>query len=119
MMNYSKSKFHDSNRAQGLILVSKNENYQYHIHSQNIVSLKDKEKMEPILLEIQSLSPDGIKRKYRELRRNGDTQHDRGGGIGFYEIAKKCNSIEYNFNKISDDRYYFHIKTIIEANKGK
>ncbi len=119
MMNYSKSLNAEANKAQGLILVSKDDNYNYHIHSQNIVSLADKQKIEPKLLEIQSLDKDGIKKRYRELRKSGQNTHGKGGGIGFYEIAKKCDSIEYDFTKIQEDRYYFHIKTTIETKKEK
>ena len=117
IMNYSKTLNADVNRSQGLILVSKDYNYNYHIHSQNIVSLLDKEKIEPKLLDIQSLDKDGIKKRYRELRKSGQNTHGKGGGIGFYEIAKKCDSIEYNFKKIQKDRFYFHIKTTISTKK--
>ena len=119
IMNYSKTIKDDdtSTCSQGLILVSKDDSYNYHIHSQNILSLADKNKIEPKLLEIQSLDRDGIKKRYRELRRSGQHTHNKGGGIGFYEIAKKCNKIEYNFTKINEDRYEFHIKTTILTKK--
>jgi len=117
MMNYSKSLNPNSEigKTQGLILVSKDKNYNYHIHSQNIVSQDDKEKIEPKLLEIQSLDKDGIKKRYRELRKSGRDTHSRGGGIGFYEIAKKCDAIAYDFTNIQEDRYYFHVKTTINT----
>lgn len=119
MMNYSKSLDAEANKAQGLILVSKDTDFNYHIHSQNIVSLSDKEKIEPKLLEILSLDKDEIKKRYRELRKSGQNTHGKGAGIGFYEIAKKCDSVEYDFKKIQEDRYYFHIKTTILTKKGK
>jgi len=121
MMNYSKSlKGNDESKSsQGLILVSKDSDYNYHIHSQNIVSQADKEKVEPKLLEIQSLDKDGIKKRYRELRKSGKGTHSKGGGIGFYEIAKKCDSIQYDFTPIQDNRCYFHIKTTILTKKVK
>ncbi|MEA3228842.1 MAG: SiaB family protein kinase [Campylobacterota bacterium] len=117
MMNYSKTI--DANNStlkpQGLILVSKSEDFTYYIHSQNIISNEDKEKVAPKLIEIQSLDKSGIKKRYRELRKSGKDTHSKGGGIGFYEIAKKCDKIEYKFTKINEDRYYFHIKTTIET----
>jgi len=119
MMNYSKSLSKDTKKSQGLILVSKDTNYDYHIHSQNIISLEDKEKIEPKLIEIQSLDKEGIKKRYRELRKSGQNTHGKGGGIGFYEIAKKCDSIEYDFTKINEDRYYFHVNTNILTKKVK
>jgi hypothetical protein len=121
MMNYSKS-VHEGDaafRPQGLILVSKSADGNYHIHSQNIVSLQDKDKIEPKLLEIQSLDKEGIKKRYRELRKSGQNTHGQGGGIGFYEIAKRCDSIEYEFKQINEDKFYFHLKTTIITNKGE
>ena len=67
MMNYSKSKDEDCTKVVpgGLIIVSKDmENY--YVHSQNIVSIEDKEKIEPKLIEIQGLDRDGLKKRYRE-----------------------------------------------------
>lgn len=121
MMNYSKSALVDdkSLKQQGLILVSKSENGDYHIHSQNIVSLEDKEKIEPKLIEIQSLDRNEIKKRYRELRKSGRHAHEKGGGIGLYEIAKRCNSIEYEFKAINEDKLYFHIKATIITSKEK
>jgi hypothetical protein len=120
MMNYSKSvDANDSSlMSQGLILVSRDNQNNYHIHSQNIVSLKDKEKIEPKLLEIQSLDREDIKKRYRELRRSGRDKHGKGGGIGFYEIAKRCKSIDFEFKQINEDKFYFHMKTTI-ISKGK
>jgi len=121
MMNYSKSVNPGSEigKAQGLILVSKDKEYNYHIHSQNIISQSDKEKIEPKLLEILSLDKDGIKKRYRELRKSGRDTHSKGGGIGFYEIAKKCDAITYDFTEIQEDRLYFHVKTTINTKKEK
>lgn len=119
MMNYSKSKEKNSNEIvpEGIILVSKDMEGNYSIQSQNVVTLKDKEKIEPKLLNVQSLDNDGLRKQYRELRKSGKNRHEKGGGIGFYEIAKRCDNIEYNFQKINEDRYYFQIKTNINKKR--
>lgn len=122
MMNYSKSAQEDDRDIVpgGLIVVSRDKDFKkYYIHSQNIVSIDDKNKIEPKLLEIQSLDKDGIKQKYKELRRSGANTHGKGGGIGFYEIAKRCDKIDYEFKEINEDKYYFHIKTTISTTKEK
>ena len=122
MMNYSKTR-ELKNRdidSQGIIFVSKDEVGNYFVDSQNIVSIDDKEKIEPKLIEILSLDRDGIKKRYRELRKSGKNTHGKGGGIGFYEIAKRCEKIQYDFKEINEDKYYFHIKTkILINNKDK
>lgn len=119
MMNYAASQGQSSKEALagGLIFVSKDVNGDYYIDSQNLLSLKDKEKIEPRLTEVQSLDKAGIRKRYRELRRTGENTHERGGGIGFYEIARRCNTIGYEFHKVSEDRFIFHIKTHFIMNK--
>ena len=119
IMNYSRTADSDERKPQGLILVSKDKDFNYYIDSQNVVSTADKEKIEPKLLEIQSMDKAAIKKRYRELRKSGKNTHEQGGGIGFYEIAKKCDDIGYSFTQINEDRYYFHIKTTILTNKEK
>ncbi|MBD3841673.1 MAG: hypothetical protein IE909_07280 [Campylobacterales bacterium] len=115
MMNYSKSADQNDTtiKPEGLIVVSKFEDKTYHVHSQNIVSKADKEKLEAKLLEISTLDADGIKKRYKELRRSGKETHGKGGGIGLYEIAKRCDNLFYEFKKINDERYYFYLKTTI------
>ena len=120
MMNYSKSmKTNDASVIpQGLILVSKDKEHNYHIHSQNVVTNIDKQKIERKLKEIHSLDRNAIKRRYRELRKSGEQSHEKGAGIGFYEIAKRCDSLDYEFKEINKNRYYFHLKTNIITKKG-
>jgi len=120
MMNYSKSKKPLSRNIVpgGLIVVSKNsQGSQYYIHSQNIISIDDKNIIEPKFEDISTLDKNGIKERYRELRRSGKGTHAKGGGIGFYEIAKRCDEIEYDFKPINEDKYYFHIKATIDKSK--
>ena len=119
MMNYSKSKDPECREIEpgGLIIVSKDKEGNYYINSQNIVSIEDKEKMEPKLVEVTTLDRDAIKKRYKELRRSGQGVHAKGGGIGFYEIAKRCDKIEYHFRDINENKFYFQIKTKINIKK--
>ena len=71
-------------------------------------------KIEPKPLEIQSLDKNGIRKRYRELRKSGANTHEKGGGIGFYEIAKRCNKIEYSFTQINENRFEFIFVSFIE-----
>lgn len=116
MMNYSKSKdaLNNNITPEGLIVVSKAEEH-YFVHSQNVISSHDKEKIEEKLVEILSLDQDGIKKRYKELRRSGRNSHEKGGGIGLYEVAKRCDKLEYEFSKINDERYYYYLKATIKV----
>ena len=110
MMNYSKNKNLDNDeiKPQGLIIVTKDFDGNYYIHSQNIIAQKDKNKLQPMLEELIKLDKNEIKKRYKELRRNGKNKHGKGGGIGFYEIAKRSDEIKYEFNRINEDKFYFH-----------
>lgn len=121
VMNYSKSKNINCKevKSEGLILVGKDEENNYYIHSQNIIGQDDKNKIEPKLNEIITFNKDEIKKKYRELRRSGRDSHLKGGGIGFYEIAKRSDAIKFEFKKINEDKYYFHFVARVNINKEK
>jgi serine phosphatase RsbU (regulator of sigma subunit) len=119
IMNYAKSEDINSHDIVpfGYINIDLKDNKYFEILSKNIVSKDDKAKIEPKLLDIQSLDKQGIKKRYRELRKSGHSTHSKGGGIGIYEIAKVCDSIEYEFVAINEDRYYFIMKSIVNKIK--
>ncbi|MEA1917936.1 MAG: SiaB family protein kinase [Campylobacterota bacterium] len=124
MMNYSKDeeKFSRQIVPAGEIGVqyhSNEENEHYEIIATNIVAIDDKQKIEPKLIEIQSLDKAGIKKRYRELRKSGQNTHEKGGGIGIYEIAKVSDSIEYEFIKINEDKYSFTMKSFVKPKEKK
>lgn len=121
VMNYSKSRNLNSKevKSEGLIVVGKDDSGNYYIHSQNIVAQEDKDKIKPKLEEIVTLNRDEIKKKYRELRRSGKDSHGKGGGIGFYEVAKRSDEIKFNFKEINADKYYFHFISKVNINKEK
>jgi len=121
MMNYSKNSDVGSRQIipMGTIEVQYINNKYYDVIATNIVSIDDKEKIEPKLLEIQSLDKSAIKKRYRELRKSGQNTHEKGGGIGLYEIAKASDSIEYSFEAINEDKYSFTMKSIVKAKEKK
>ncbi|PAJ73990.1 hypothetical protein CJF42_13120, partial [Pseudoalteromonas sp. NBT06-2] len=94
-------------------IVGKKTDSIFYIDSQNLISDKDKEVIETTLSEIQKLDKTDIKKKYRELRRSGRNKHGKGAGIGFYEIAKRCSSLNYKFTKTETDLYLFYFEANI------
>jgi len=116
MMNYSKKMEKEGVDPKGLILVGKNSAGEYYVMSQNILDEDDKNKIEPKLKLLTKSTKDEIKKLYREIRKNGSQAHEKGGGIGFYEIAKRCEKISYEFQKIENGKYYFKFKGIVGKN---
>lgn len=110
MMNYSKCK-NESNEKfdpKGLVLVGyTKEDNNYYVLSRNVLDSTDKDKILPKLEEICSMSRDEIKKKYRELRKSGLDRHNKGAGIGFLEISKRCDNIDFKFTKINENKYQF------------
>ena len=125
MMNYSKNNIENSREIvpAGKIEVLCTDKTDYEIIATNIISIDDKNIIEPILNEIINLDKSEIKKRYKELRRSGKNAHIKGGGIGFYEIAKVSSDIDfdfssvYNFKNINKDKYYFTIKVFIKPKK--
>jgi len=119
ILNYGKSKELGSveTKAEGLIIVGKSshekEQQQYYIVSQNVVATTDKDKMIPKFEDILSLDKEGLKKRYRELRKSGKDTHEKGGGIGFYEIAKRSDHIEYEFTELNEEKLTFEFKAFV------
>lgn len=118
ILNYAKSEdeLEEEVVSTGYINIKLNQN-SYSVTSKNIISLKDKEKIEPKLVEIQSLDREGIRKRYRKLRKTGENTHEKGGGFGLYLIAKQCSYMDYKFVKISNDRYEFIFTSYIGLKK--
>lgn len=121
VMNYSKNRHENCTevKSEGLIVVGKDKEANYYIHSQNIIGQEDKDKIEPKLDELLNMNHDEIKKRYRELRRSGRDKHGKGGGIGFYEVAKRSDEIKFEFKPINEDKYYFHFISKINTKKDK
>jgi hypothetical protein len=119
MMNYSKNEEVGSRQIvpAGEIEVQLINDEYYEIIARNIISIEDKQKIEPKLQEIQSLDKAGIKKRYRELRKSGQNTHQKGGGIGMYEIAKVSNKIIYEFKPINEDKFYFMMGSVVGMKK--
>lgn len=114
MMNYSKQKNRDWFDSRGLMIVGYDTaNNSYYVVSRNIVDINDKDRIEPRLANIEGLGAEELKSLYRELRKSGRDKHEKGAGIGFIEIARRCDKLEHYFTKLSEDSYYFVIKATV------
>lgn len=121
IMNYSALRNDGTNGVfdtRGMIVVGKDTDDKYYVLSQNIIAPGDKEKLEPKLIEVINSDKETIKKLYREARRDGRNTHSKGGGIGLYEIAKKCDEIEYAFeesDQLESGHTLYKFKAIITS----
>jgi len=117
MMNYANSKLKSDmdyySKAFVIVGINPQEN-QYYILSRNMIDPTDRKIIEDRLSDLKGLNKEQLRKLYREKRKKGSDKHEHGAGIGFIEIAKCCDSLEYSFEPCEDNRYYFTIKTIIK-----
>jgi len=116
MMNYSKqmASNHLEFNSKGLIVVGfDKDNNDYYIYSRNRLLNQDKEKITPRIEQVLPLDKDALKKLYRTLRKSGKDKHERGAGIGFIEIARRCDGMEYHFNQIDETSHYFAFKVTL------
>jgi len=120
MMNYSKSQKALSSRSdgKGMILVGHDkEEDKYYVQSRNLINENDKEVIEKKLEKIVSLDHEKLRKYYREMRRLGSDKHEKGAGIGFIEIARKCEKMLYSFEEI-DEVYSFTLKAVLKKEEN-
>lgn len=115
IMNYAKSRKEEPGfDSKGLIVVGTDKQEScYFIISRNIVDAADKEKIESRLSMAEGKDKEELRSLYRELRKSGRDKHHKGAGIGFIEIARRCERIEHEFTPYSGTKYYFTFKATI------
>jgi hypothetical protein len=116
MMNYSKAKGDSAGfDPKGLIIVGMDrETNSYFIVSRNIIDSHDKEKIEARLALVEGKSKEELRQLYREMRKSGRQKHEKGAGIGFVEVARRCEKIEHEFTPFNASRYYYTFKAYIK-----
>lgn len=119
MINYSKNDKEEDREIvpNGFIRMYKILDSTYILESKNIVSQDDKRRILTRLTDIETLERDAIKKRYKELRRSAKNAHDKGAGIGLYDIAKRCDTLQYYFEPINKDKLYFSLKVEIHTQK--
>lgn len=116
MMNYAKSKMGGTEGfdSKGLIVVGTDKKASnYFIISRNIIDAADKEKIASRLALLEGKEKEELRALYRELRKSGRDKHHRGAGIGFIEIARRCEKVEHEFTPYGESKYYFTFRATI------
>ncbi|PJC85610.1 hypothetical protein CSW98_13595 [Vibrio sp. HA2012] len=85
----------------------------YYIISRNQIDESDKHKIETRLAEVEGLSKDELRVLYREKRKQNRDTEGNGAGIGFIEVARRCDQIEHYFSPLEGKKYNFTVKVTI------
>ena len=101
----------DNNRWLSLLSAGSTSENIFYIQSSNIINHEQKERIASRVEHINSLDAAGIKAYYKELRKSGRYQHEKGAGLGFAELAKRSQrTLEYNFESIDENYDYYTLK---------
>jgi hypothetical protein len=90
------------------------ESGEYSITAKNIIPETSMQLIKNRIDEANAVDREDISKVYKELRKSRKYSHDNGAGIGFFEFSKRSTrKIQYTFDKIDDNRYYYSITVTI------
>ena len=99
----------DIGRGKGILMVGNNDD-QYSITTGNIISNENISGLAEMLDRINAMSPDEIKKTYKEMIRAARLSEKGGAGLGFIDMVKKTgNPIEYLVHPIDDEKSFIVI----------
>ena len=115
IMNYSIKRTEESDNGSGTcFVIHHNHSKKFKVCAGNLVSTIQADKIEKKIEKINSFSDEDLKAYYKEMRRSGKDTHNKGGGLGFIEIARKSSSKLYcEITKIDKNKSYFELKVEI------
>lgn len=107
--SYVKSESNGKEIGNGCIFVIEHPDA-YRLVTVNIVNGTQKENLEKKFLTINSLSEDQIRDHYLMRRKKIAEGDSKGAGLGFLDIVRRSGSpVEYLFESIEDDQYYYFL----------
>jgi len=99
--------------GRGILLISENDNT-YNVTTGNVIKSETRKKISESIETINSKDKDGLRELFKERLSNGRMSKKGGAGLGFIDIAKKSrNKLEYHFDKINDNYYFFILNSQI------
>jgi hypothetical protein len=103
----------DDNLNSGMIIIGNRDDH-YFISGSNEVTKEQKERVDDKLQKILSMTPEELKKEYKSARKRDSDEYSKGAGLGFLEMARKSSEpIKYQFEKISENRYYFTVNITV------
>ena len=102
------------NIGDGLIIINEIDDH-FNITSGNLIKKAQIEKVTEKIEHINSLDKDNLKKFYKEQSRIPREENSKGAGLGFIFIAKKSqNPLEFSFNKIDTEHYFFQLTVKVQ-----
>ncbi len=93
----------------GILIISKTENG-YKITTGNFITSRKIKPLKDKIDKINSLTQDELKDMYKFILNHQKLTAKGGGGLGLVDIARKTgNKLEYSFQNVSDEYYFFNL----------
>ena len=103
----------------GIFLIGSDDK-EYFITSGNGISNENIPALKEMIDNINSLDKDGLKELHKLKMRETAISEKGGAGLGFIDIARKTgNPLEYHFEPIDSDNYFFLLKTRVSRVPGQ
>lgn len=91
-----------------IFMIGMNEETGYRIVTGNFILNENADQLKERIDKINAMNPQELKAFYLEKLSSTELSEKGGAGLGIIEIARKSgNTIEYNFNKVSDHYSFF------------
>ena len=101
------------NNKYGMIIIKKNE-VGYLIITGNFINTNRIKPLKDKIDKINSLTQDELKDMYKFILNHQKLTAKGGGGLGLVDIARKTgNKIEYSFQNVNNDYYFFNLDILV------
>lgn len=81
----------------------------FYMTFKNLISEDNKIVIEKRINEANSIDKENISKIYKEYRKSNKYSHDKGEGLGFFELVKRSpDKIQYSFENV-DSRFYYSV----------
>jgi hypothetical protein len=90
-------------------------NIGYIIYSGNVIKKEDIEELKGKIQEINTMTENELKEFYKYWMKNEPLTEKSGFGLGLIHIARKTgNALDYDFEQIDFDNYFFSLSTLVD-----
>ncbi len=114
--NNSNVHVHSQNGEDSIMFVFAKKDGNYSVTTGNYIADSEILPLKTRLEEINSMTPDQVKEKYREILKTGEISAKGGAGLGIIDIARKSGSkLQYEFRKHNDNLSFFSLTVTISA----
>jgi len=100
--------------GRGILLVSETDK-NYQITTGNVLKTEYVEAIKTNIDNVNHLSKEELRDLFKKKLSSGRLSDKGGAGLGFIDIRRKSNNkLEYDFSKISDDKVFYILNTVID-----